>query len=332
MPTRVVLPLLAAVLLSYAVAAHRGSRSPDAQPSISSNPDRPAVSSTSPESRRRAVPAARPRPRVVPPPAVESASVDAAVQQLSTRLREDLESLPAHAEHIACRERGADPRMCTGLLSDALYTAASRSLDPFVQDAAEGLHCDADGTRSRLQATAEADPDAALRYAALRLLTAVCNRAEDGGFPLADSVYQSLLERPAAEVQVLLDAHGRLPLQSEESRAAVVALARDADTPRQVRASALLALSHGGEDAAHLHELVQDQLDAIGRGQQVPFPRRAVSIALGACGASCGDLLRRIAGDAAPEVRELALDALTYVIDPRARDELSAELTELAAR
>jgi hypothetical protein len=238
------------------------------------------------------------------------------LQQTETRFRSALERDQLYADYLRCVEKPDPSKNCRLILSNALYSAASRSLDPYVKRDAKSLlagsSLGADELHARLASIIATVRDPVKSMAALMLIQHV---APDRAFPLPEAAYHDLAERTDPEAQLILQGHVGAPFPDPRIAEEVAGLALNPEASERVRLSALGALGRP-QDAPSLTRVTREFIG--GNPLTQPFATRVLPRTLGMCGARCAALLDDLAAHSAQDVRQVAYRALAWLPPPAA--------------
>jgi hypothetical protein len=263
------------------------------------------------------------RSEEAPPPDCPMAAQ--ALGRLETRLREELEKDPLYAKYLDCVARNPAEGACGVQLADALYSASSRALDPFVALEAERLKAWAGANTSamrdylRFRAASTRDPIAAMSAVNLLLLA-----SPEGAFPLPEKAYAEISKRTAPEVQMILNGHGTEPFPTQEIRDEILGMATDPKADPRLRVFAMGTLGKRADDAPILGGIV-DWAATGDPGAALlsdgPLPR-----ALARCGSACDGILEQLAADSSSVHARQIVSRTLAAMDESQRDALFEHL------
>jgi len=257
-------------------------------------------------------------------PAPNCPAAASAVGRLEERFRAELDSDPVYARYRDCLTENPDGRGCQSRLSDALYSSATRSLDPFVADEADRLKAqfgaNSQAVRGYLRARVTSTRDPVTTMSTVNLLLLSC---PDNGFPLPEIAYQDLSKRTAPELQMILNGHGTEPFPSQTVRDEIVDMAMDPNADSRARLFAMRTLGKTEEDVPILGGIVDWVLTGDPGASFLAGGPLAGSLAR--CGPACDGILQQLTSDPSPLAKHIARDTLA-VFDSSERERVLSRL------
>jgi hypothetical protein len=258
---------------------------------------------------------------------INSSETAAILRRTEERFQSALERDPHYRQYLHCIGASTTRAQCHRHLSDALYSAASHSLEPFVGIEAANLKKamsgDVTGLREQLASTVAQESSPLKSMVALMLLQHV---DPEHAFPLPKGAYHDLAERTDPEAQIILEGHAVIPFPDPAIPDEVADMALDSDVSERVRLSSVRALGRS-QDAPSLGKVVL--AFTSGNPSTTGFAVDALPRALASCGMACAPFLETLAAHDSREVRDVAYRVLRQMPDS-SRPQLERRIIELS--